>query len=182
MGVGGTFMRRTRSRERGAALVEFALLMPLLIMLILGIVSVGVAYNHQLSLTHSARETARFAATLPIENFANKAGWLDAVAAQAIANGTGTLADGTPGRVICVAYVYPQGTSTVTDPTERRLDDGSGTVVNDSAPCFADGRPDVERRVQVTVARESEFNVLVFTQTLTLDSEAVSRFEAALGS
>lgn len=175
-------MRRSRSRERGAALVEFALLMPLLLMLFLGIVSVGVAYNHQLSLTHAAREAARFAATLPVENFASKSAWLDTVAAQAIANGTGTLADGTPGRAVCVAYVYPQGTSTGTDPTERRLDDGSGTLVRDSSPCFGDGRPDVERRVQVTVARETDFNVVVFTQTLTLDSEAVSRFEAALGS
>lgn len=175
-------MRATRTRERGAALVEFALLMPLLVMLILGIVSVGIAYNHQLSLTHAARETARFAATLPVENFGSKAAWLDAVAAQAIANGTGTLDDGVPGRVVCVAYVYPQGTTTGTDPTERRLDDGSPSLVRDAFPCFVDGRPDTERRVQVTVARESDFNVVVFTQILTLDSEAVSRFEAALGS
>lgn len=174
-------MRKDETRQRGAALVEFALLMPLLLMLFLGIVSVGIAYNHQLSITHAARESARFAATLPVENFADKSAWLDAIAAQVIENGTGSLADGTPGRLVCVAYVYPQGSASGTDPTERRLDDGTVPLVRDGFPCFVDGRPDAERRVQVEVSRETEFSVLVFSRTLTLDSEAVSRFEAALG-
>ena len=87
-----------------------------------------------------------------------------------------------PGRLVCVAYVYPEGTDSGADPTERRLDDGSASLTRDANPCFVDGRPESERRVQVLVERETDFNVLVFSRTLTLDSEAVSRFEAALGT
>lgn len=81
--------------------------------------------------------------------------------------------------MICVAYVHPNGVI-ATDQTTSRTDNG-GAPTYDSAPCFADGRPNEERRVQVAVARDTDFNVLLFSSTLTLDSEAVSRFEAAGG-
>lgn len=45
--------------ERGAAAVEFALLVPILIMILLGIMEFGRAYNVQASLTNAAREGAR---------------------------------------------------------------------------------------------------------------------------
>lgn len=45
--------------ERGAAAVEFALVVPVLLALLLGIVEFGRAYNVQISVTHAARETAR---------------------------------------------------------------------------------------------------------------------------
>ena len=45
--------------ERGAVAVEFALLAPVLIMLLLGIMEFGRAYNVQVSLTNAAREGVR---------------------------------------------------------------------------------------------------------------------------
>ena len=63
-------MIRMRS-ERGAAAVEFALVVPILLVLLLGIIEFGRAYNVQISLTHAARETAR---TMAIDNV-----WGDAV-------------------------------------------------------------------------------------------------------
>lgn len=48
-----------RSTERGAVAVEFALLAPLLIMILLGIMEFGRAYNAQVSLTNAAREGVR---------------------------------------------------------------------------------------------------------------------------
>jgi Flp pilus assembly protein TadG len=48
-----------RSAERGAVAVEFALLAPILIMLLLGIMEFGRAYNVQISLTNAARESVR---------------------------------------------------------------------------------------------------------------------------
>ena len=45
--------------ERGAVAVEFALILPILLMLVLGIVEFGRAYNTQISLTHAARESVR---------------------------------------------------------------------------------------------------------------------------
>jgi Flp pilus assembly protein TadG len=49
----------SRASERGAAAVEFALLAPILVMLLLGIMEFGRAYNAQVSLTNAAREGVR---------------------------------------------------------------------------------------------------------------------------
>lgn len=48
-----------RESEQGAAAVEFALLAPVLIMLLFGIMEFGRAYNTQLTLTNAAREGVR---------------------------------------------------------------------------------------------------------------------------
>lgn len=45
--------------ERGAVAVEFALLAPLLVLILLGVMEFGRAYNVQTSLTNAAREGAR---------------------------------------------------------------------------------------------------------------------------
>lgn len=45
--------------ERGAAAVEFAILLPLLLMLVLGTVEFGRAYNAQITLTNAARDGVR---------------------------------------------------------------------------------------------------------------------------
>lgn len=50
---------RRSGSERGAAAVEFALVLPVLIMLLLGIVEFGRIYNIQISVTNAAREGAR---------------------------------------------------------------------------------------------------------------------------
>lgn len=49
----------TQDSERGAAAVEFAILLPLLVMLLLGIMEFGRAYNAQASLSAAAREGVR---------------------------------------------------------------------------------------------------------------------------
>lgn len=46
-------------REHGAVAVEFALLAPVLIMLLLGIMEFGRAYNAQVTLSSAAREGVR---------------------------------------------------------------------------------------------------------------------------
>ncbi|MFM6973649.1 MAG: TadE/TadG family type IV pilus assembly protein [Agromyces sp.] len=48
--------------DRGAAAVEFALIVPLLIFLLFGIIEASRLYNAQISITNSAREAARFTA------------------------------------------------------------------------------------------------------------------------
>ena len=51
-----------RNRERGAAAVEFALVVPLLLVLVLGITEFGRAYHFQTTLSGAAREGVRAAA------------------------------------------------------------------------------------------------------------------------
>lgn len=53
---------RNAPRDRGAAAVEFALLLPVLLFLVFGIIDFGRALNAQITLTQAAREGARLAA------------------------------------------------------------------------------------------------------------------------
>ena len=46
-------------RERGAVLAEFAFVLPLLVMLLLGIVEMGIAFNRAQAVEAAAREGAR---------------------------------------------------------------------------------------------------------------------------
>jgi len=48
--------------DRGAAAVEFALVLPLLLLVLFGIIDFGRALNAQITLTQAAREGARLAA------------------------------------------------------------------------------------------------------------------------
>jgi Flp pilus assembly protein TadG len=58
-------MRRRRaatdSRDRGSVAVEFALLLPVLLLIIFGTIDFGRAINAQITLTEAAREGARLA-------------------------------------------------------------------------------------------------------------------------
>jgi TadE-like protein len=57
-----TGLLRRRSADRGAAAVEFALLLPLLLILVFGIIDFGRMLNAQITLTEAAREGARASA------------------------------------------------------------------------------------------------------------------------
>ncbi|QTG80816.1 TadE/TadG family type IV pilus assembly protein [Arthrobacter crystallopoietes] len=47
------------SSERGAVAIEFAILLPILLFLFLGIIEFGRAYNAQITLSQGARESVR---------------------------------------------------------------------------------------------------------------------------
>ena len=48
--------------ERGQTMAEFALVLPVLVLLLFGIIQFGIAFNHYLSLTDAVRAGARKAA------------------------------------------------------------------------------------------------------------------------
>ena len=50
---------RAQGAERGAAVVEFALVVPVLLVLVGGIIEFSYSYNLQISVTQAAREAAR---------------------------------------------------------------------------------------------------------------------------
>lgn len=52
---------RGQARTRGQTMVEFALVLPLFVMLLVGIIVLGVGVFYQQQLTNAAREAARFA-------------------------------------------------------------------------------------------------------------------------
>ena len=178
-------------RERGAALAEFAIVLPVFFGLILGLFTGGIAYNRKITLSNAAREGTRYGATLPVcnPNFCGLNNWLASVADIVQRNASGDLANGTAGLQICVAYVYPAGsaaglTNDQTTMLVRTTGDAVGTPASPvsgfpSGTCFDDGRPSTERRVQVQVTRQSTLQALVFSWNLNLSSTSVTHFEAA---
>jgi len=61
-------MNRTTVRnQRGAALVEMALVLGLLLLLVMGIVDLGRAYNSYITITNASREGARYASRFPTD-------------------------------------------------------------------------------------------------------------------
>jgi len=55
-------VRRAWRSSRGQNLVEFALVAPILVLLLYGIVDFGLALDHRIALQHGLREGARYAA------------------------------------------------------------------------------------------------------------------------
>ena len=158
--------------DGGAAAVEFALLFPLFIAIVFGIINMGFAFNQKINLTQTAREASRYGATLSLK--ASAAGntgtvdtWLAKVRDVALSAGGSDLAATRAGRYICVAYV--------TAATTKSLTTGSGGP-SASAPCYTDGRTD--DRVQVVVRSETVLDFLLFGGDITVGSESVTRYEA----
>ncbi len=53
------------SRERGQSLVEFALTLPILLLLVLGTIDLGMGFRTYIALTNAAREGARWVTVYP---------------------------------------------------------------------------------------------------------------------
>lgn len=166
----------SRSDERGVALVEFALILPVLTMLIFALITGGIAYDRNLGISYSAQQTARFASTLPLSSYASTDDWLDAVHQRVVDTSEGHLVQDAPGRNICVAYVDPDGGAT----RSRTVTVSDGSVARNATTCFADGLPSSEVRVQVSLSRADEIDLVLFGGVdLTLSKDVITRFEAA---
>ena len=98
-----TFIRKS---EKGAALVEFAIVAPLLLLLVFGIIEFGRAYNAQNTLTHAAREGAREYA-ITQDPVAGEAAAINAATSLDPALITATLSACDPGQPATVTLEYP---------------------------------------------------------------------------
>ena len=159
--------------------MEFALIMPLLVMFLFAILSAGLAWNQNLALGHGARLAGRYAATLPTRDYTSLDDWLDTVAARVISSSEGNLDSGVTGRIICVAYVHPAGSGTL-DHTRSRTETTSGVTRADSA-CFSDGQTNTEQRVQVSSERQGSFEVALWSRAITIHQQTVYRYEVTSG-
>ena len=87
-------------------MVEFAIILPLLILLVFGTIEFGRAYNAQNTLTHAAREGAReFAITQ--DSTAGEAAALNAATSLKQTDITATLSTCDPGQPATVTLEYP---------------------------------------------------------------------------
>jgi len=149
-------------RERGAALVETALVLPILMALLLGVTTMGSAYFQKISLVDAVREGARYGASL--EDDAASGGlatWRLNVKNRVVelSGGQLTAAD------VCVDLVTPSGSNVVCgvgDPSGAASDP---TVL---APT---------RLVKVSVAKTIDIQFFFFSITPTLSTEVAARYE-----
>ncbi|WP_087873949.1 TadE/TadG family type IV pilus assembly protein [Arthrobacter globiformis] len=105
----------SRKSERGAVAVEFAILAPVLIMILLGIMEFGRAYNVQSILTNAAREGVRSMAISNNQNTAKMAAQNAAVQlSPALADGNITFSgtDCTVGTQMTLTVSYNLSTLT----------------------------------------------------------------------
>jgi Flp pilus assembly protein TadG len=161
--------RRLPREERGAALVEAALVLPMLLMLTFGIWTTARAWNVHNVLDHAAREAARYAATTsdslaildPIargEVLAASIPWSDVSGCSSIIETGSVTESATTGAGITVvdgppAYCIPLGGSPGQDPTT-----------------------DDRAQVRLTV-RDFRLDFIFFSFKVDLTAQAVSRLE-----
>ena len=72
-------MKSVTRQEKGQSLVEFALLLPVFLLILVGIAEFGRAWMIKNMLTGAAREGARFAAVQPSYNFTDIRDYVDSV-------------------------------------------------------------------------------------------------------
>lgn len=158
-----------RTRSKGQALAEFALVFPIAISIIFGIIVFGLWVFYQQQLTNVAREGARFAAIHSSTAICPTSSWRDPQAPLSTYTVKPFNCDGPdnpndtypwpkmtaharsfawgmdPGAIhinACWAGYRPYGSSTSTNADFPAFeDDGSGGVIaNEFIPCTIDGR------------------------------------------
>lgn len=163
-------------RERGAVVVEFALVLPILVALLLGVTTAGMAYNKKLNMTYATREGARFGATVPPSQSWTSGTWASNVRDLVVARSGGDLV----AADICVALVVSSSatTSAVYSPA------ASFTTKSDGSACLNDTYPqysvsDNGLRVQVTSASSARIELAMWKPVdAILTAKATARSES----
>jgi Flp pilus assembly protein TadG len=171
-------MGRRMRGDDGAVLVEFAMLLPILAMFLFGTLTVGIAWNTNLAMAQGARIGGRYAATLPTRNYTSLDDYLDAVEAQVVGGSEGSIDSGVTGRIVCVAYVHPNGSTTL-DQTRRRYE--TTTVTRANSTCFTDSEGSDDIRIQIMTERTTKLDAGIWSHTITLHQQLVFKYEVSNG-
>ena len=143
-----------RFGDRGAALVETALVLPILLLLTMGIWSTARAWNLNNTLEHAAREAARFGATVDP--------WDDGTS---------------PGEILAIADADMAAAAIDTTAVTNCIDHLADT---DSPSCDAHVNNTGTEQVFVKLTLPNHtLEFIFFSFDVNLSATAVSRFEAA---
>jgi Flp pilus assembly protein TadG len=102
-------LRALAAGEGGQALVEFALVLPILLLLVVGIAQFGLAFNSANDETHLANEVARYASVDQDPSPEHLQKWAKNQADSKALTG----------QLVCISF--PKGTSNVGDPVEVKV-------------------------------------------------------------
>jgi Flp pilus assembly protein TadG len=184
-----------RRSDAGAAAVEFALLLPIFVLLVFGGISVGMIYWHSISATQAARDAARYGATLEMSSTATVGDldptlttgeWLDAVTSVALheagigdttGDGDVTIADAQAANVyVCTAFVRGNASTPI-----NTVSLSSSSFPASTDPCIlTDGAPATADRVQVLVKRDERLNAVFFSRQLTTETRSVQPYQRTI--
>ena len=166
-----SFLRHGHDDERGVAMVELVLIVPLFLILLMGLVSSGIVYNHKLDLVHAAREGARYGATVPqntcqqVPSPCGTKTWAQVVQAVVAQRSDGDVTT----AQVCVALVSGAAGTPI---------NAGFTTKADGTRCYDDGNGDIGVRVQVRIVRTNDsINAAFFKVPVTLTSSATAKFE-----
>src|SRR5438270_9364969 len=112
--------RRSAADERGVALIEFALVLPLLLLIMFGMIDFGKAFNYWNDETHLANEAARQAVVnrCPSCTSGQKINdWIRTEADSSELQNGGTQSISSPGINVCMWF--PENHHKYTDPNVR---------------------------------------------------------------
>jgi Flp pilus assembly protein TadG len=158
---------RRGSGDRGAAVAEFALVLPVLVMLMLGIVSAGLLWNTKLQMAHAVREGARHGSTIPVDQAFDSGTWASNVRTLIVNRSAGDLTSSD----VCVALV--EGATPAVFDT-----DSSFTTKGDGTACYDDsGEGDDSLRVQVLAAGAGTIETGFWSWDVDLEAEATAKHE-----
>lgn len=162
---------RTRpGDERAAAVVELALLLPVMTSLVLGVASGGMAYNRKVSITNAVREGSRLGSTRIPASVTPPTTWVGAVVDHTV----GVSAGDVDGAQVCVRLVREAGATddnvlTSSCPASMTADEPATPANLATGDCV----------VKVWAQRADRLQVVFFSTDLTLKAKSVSRYEGA---
>jgi Flp pilus assembly protein TadG len=164
-------------------MVEFALIMPVFLILIFGGITSSMAYQDRSAIVNAVREGSRFGATLPYaqcDTTSNcNAGGSNRNWAQLVQYYTLKRADGALSSTsqICVALVT--GSTPTLYPHTNGVYTTGTTSDFTSNQCFDDGNAYSDTRVHVSAIRNGEkINLVFHTFSLSLTSKSTARYES----
>lgn len=179
MRAGGRMRARLDAGERGAALVEAAILMPVVLLIVFGAIEFSSMFKDAATLSSAARAGGRTASAeprnpnMPADTAAAVSTALSSLPAnspQELWVYDATTSTAKPGSCTgsCVSFSWDQGTKSFSQPS------GDGSWVNSQNVCGAGGN---WARVGVWVNADHVFVTKLFGAKKTLTSTGIFRVE-----
>ncbi len=141
-------------------LVEFAFVLPLLMSLVLGIFTGGLAYTNKISLVEAVREGARYGASLPVGTTPVST-WETGVRNRVVSASGGEVAFDD----VCVQFATP-GAPVPVGHCDPGISDPPGAI----------NEPSVHL-VKVSATKQAKIEFFFFTSEPLLRGKIVARFE-----
>lgn len=170
---------RARSRRRGrgesgVALVEFALVLPILAALMLGTITGGFALNQKQQVTHATREGARYAASIAPNQAFVSGTWAENVRDLVVERSAGDLAN----SGVCVSLV--QGSPAVVVLPAASHSTAAGNLPCISGETYPVTANDTGLRVQVTGSKAYAIEFLIGRSAGVMKTQATAKSEQKL--